>query len=56
MTIKGIIFIFIAAIGVIINFSSSRISEKFNVSQLKVKLTALLVVIVSITLLMIFGK
>ncbi len=52
----GILFILIALVGVIINFSSPRISEKFNVSELKIKLIALLVVIVSITLLMIFGK
>lgn len=52
----GILFILIALVGVIINFSSHRISEKFNASELKIKLIALLVVVVSITLLMIFGK
>ena len=52
----GILFILIAAIGVVINFSSRRISEKINVSELKIKLFALAVVLVSITLLMIFGK
>lgn len=56
MTIKGIIFIFIALVGVVINFTSRRISGKFNISELKIKLTALALVFVSITLLMIFGK
>ena len=52
----GILFILIALAGVIINFSSHRISEKLNISELKIKLIALVVVIISITLLMIFGK
>lgn len=56
MGIKGIIFILIAAVGAVINFSSRRIAEKFNISELKIKLAALAVVLVSITLLMIFGK
>lgn len=56
MTIRGIIFIIIALAGVVINFSSHRISERFKIAELKIKLIALLVVIISITLLMIFGK
>lgn len=56
MGIKGIIFIGIALLGVIVNFSSRRISEKYGISELKVKLSALVTVFIAITLLMIFGK
>ena len=56
MGVKGIIFMIIAFLGVVVNFSSRRICEKLGVSELKIKLCALLVVLVSITLLMIFGK
>lgn len=56
MGIKGIIFIALAVIGAVLNFSSKRIFEKFSVSELKIKITALVIVIVSIALLFIFGK
>lgn len=56
MGIKGIIFMVIALAGVIVNFSSRRICEKFGGSELKIKLYALAAVFIAVTLLMIFGK
>ncbi len=56
MGIKGIIFMGIALLGVIVNFSSRSISEKRGISELKIKIAALICVFVAITLLMIFGK
>ena len=56
MGIKGIIFIALAVIGAAVNFSSKVICEKIDVSELKIKIIALVIVIVSIALLFIFGK
>ena len=56
MGIRGIIFILIAIIGVIVNYSSRLLSARLNISELKIKLSALITVLISITLLMIFGK
>lgn len=56
MSIKGIIFIALAVTGAMLNFSSKRISEKFSVSELKVKITALIIVVLSVILLFVFGK
>lgn len=56
MGIKGTVFIVIAILGAILNFSSRRISDKTGFSELKIKLAALVTVIIFISLLMIFGK
>ncbi len=56
MSIKGIIFLIVALGGLILNFSSSKVSEKTNISELRIKLTALAVVFISAILLFIFGK
>ena len=56
MGIKGIIFITVALLGLILNFSSRFVSGKTNISELKIKLTALAVVFISVLLLFIFGK
>ena len=56
MGIKGIIFITIALLGVILNFSSRLISGKTKISEIKIKLTALAIVFIAVSLLFIFGK
>lgn len=56
MGIKGLIFIALAAAGAALNFSSKAICEKSGISELKIKIIALIIVIVSIALLFIFGK
>ena len=53
---KGIILIAVALIALIVNYSSPKLSSKFNVSELAIKIPAFIVVLVCITLLMIFGK
>ena len=56
MGIKGIIFISLAILGAVINYTSRPLSEKLNFSQLKIKITAAVIVLLSVTLLFIFGK
>ena len=56
MSIRGIILMATALIAVIANFSSRKISEKFNVSELMIKSAALIVVLICVVILMIFGK
>lgn len=56
ISIRGIILIAIAAIGVALNFSAGPLSEKIKLSELTIKVIALIVVLVSVSLLMIFGK
>jgi len=58
LTVKGIIFMIIAAAGVVLNVFSRKIAEKKGGENtlLKVKLIALGIVIIGISLLMIFGK
>ena len=53
---RGIILIVIAAIGVVLNFSAKALSEKTKFSELTLKIAALVIVLVSVSLLMIFGK
>lgn len=56
MSPRGIILMAIVLVAVIANFSSRKLSEKFNISELKIKVPALIVVLVCVSLLMIFGK
>lgn len=56
ISIRGIILIAIAAVAAIINFTAHSISEKTKFSELTIKVTALVVVLISVSLLMIFGK
>lgn len=56
MGIKGTVFIVLAIIGAAINFAARPISERTNISELTVKLSALGLVLVSVILLFIFGK
>ncbi len=56
MTTKGIIFFAFMVIGAILNFFAKNISVKINKSEITIKLTGLVLVITSVTLLMIFGK
>ena len=56
MSIKGIIFIAVALFGVILNYGARPIGEKLNISVLRLKVIALIVVVISISLLFIFGK
>lgn len=56
MGIKGIIFTALAIAGAAANFTSRRICEKTKISELKIKIAALVIVVAAITLLFIFGK
>ncbi len=56
MSIRGIVLISIALIAAIINFTAGKISEKFNISELKIKIGALIVVLICVGTLMIVGK
>ncbi len=56
MGIKGIIFIALALAGAVLNFTSKSISEKIGASELKIKIAALIIVVLSVILLFVFGK
>lgn len=56
MSIKGFVFTAIATVGVIVNYSSRILSKKLNISELAIKIAAFAAVLLSVTLLMIFGK
>ena len=56
MSIKGIIFITFAVLGAILNFTAKPISEKVKFSELAIKVVSFIVVLISVTLLFIFGK
>lgn len=56
MSIRGIILIIVAILGAVLNFASRYISEKTSASELKIKVCALIIVLISMTLLFIFGK
>ena len=56
MGFKGFIFILLAIFGAVVNFTSRNVAEKTNISEIKIKICALIMVFVSITLLFIFGK
>lgn len=59
MSLKGIIFLIIAMAGVFMNIFSRKIARKKDGDEsflLKIKITALLLVVIGVSLLMIFGK
>ena len=59
MSLKGIIFLIIALAGVFMNVFSQKIAQKKDGDEgflLKIKIAALLLVVVGVSLLMIFGK
>ena len=56
MSVKGIIFLVFAVLGAIINYAARPLGEKLNVSALRLKVIALVIVVISISLLFIFGK
>ncbi len=56
MSIKGIIFITLAVLGAILNYSAKWVSEKVNFSELTLKVISFSIVLVSVVLLFIFGK
>jgi len=56
MSIKGIIFLAFAVLGAILNYAARPIGEKLNISELRLKVVALIIVVISISLLFIFGK
>jgi len=56
VSIRGIIFLAFAVLGGILNFTARLIGEKLGVSALKLKFIGLIIVVLSISLLFIFGK
>ena len=56
MSIMGIIFLVIAVLGAILNYAALPIGKKLNLSPLRLKVIALVIVVISISLLFIFGK
>ena len=56
MGIKGIIFIALAILGAAANYASKKLSAKTGISELKVKISGLITVIIAVLLLFIFGK
>ena len=56
MSIKGIIFLTIAILGAILNYTARPLGKKLNFSELKLKVIALIIVVISISLIFIFGK
>lgn len=59
MSLKGIIFLIIAAAGAFLNIFSRKIASIKDGDEsflLKIKISALLLVVIGVSLLMIFGK
>ena len=56
MSIKGIIFLAFAILGAILNYTARPVGNKFNIPELRLKVIALVIVVISISLLFIFGK
>jgi len=56
MSAKGIIFLVFAVLGAILNYAARPLSEKINIPALRLKVIGLIVVLISISLLFIFGK
>ncbi len=56
MSLRGIFFVILMAIGAVLNYASKPISEKFDKSELKIKIAGLVLVLIGIVLLMVFGK
>lgn len=56
MSLRGIFFVVIMAIGAILNYASKPLSQKFKKSELTLKIAGLVLVLVGVVLLMVFGK
>ena len=56
MGIKGIVFITLAVLGAILNFTAGIVAKKTRFSELSLKVASLIIVLISVTLLFIFGK
>ena len=56
MSLKGIIFLAFAVIGAVLNYAARPLGEKFKVSPLKLKVAGLIIVLISVSLIFIFGK
>ena len=56
MTVKGIIFLAFAVIGAVLNYGARPLGENFKVSPLKLKVAGLIIVLISVSLIFIFGK
>ena len=56
VTVKGIIFLAFAVIGAVLNYAARPLGEKFKVSPLKLKVAGLVIVLISVSLIFIFGK
>lgn len=56
MSLRGVFFVVLMAIGAVLNYASKPLSEKFSKSELKIKIAGLVFVLTGIVLLMIFGK
>ena len=56
MSIKGIVFITLAVLGAILNFTAGAVAKKTRFSELSLKVASLIIVLISVTLLFIFGK
>ena len=56
MSAKGIVFLAFALIGAILNYGARPLGEKMKVSPLKLKVAGLIIVLISVSLIFIFGK
>lgn len=56
MSIRGIIFLALAVLGAVLNYAARPLGEKLNFSALKLKVIGLIIVLISVSLLFIFGK
>ena len=56
MSPRGIALMTVALLAAIVNFTARPLSEKVKVSELTLKVSALIVVLICVSLLMIFGK
>lgn len=56
VSIRGIIFLVFAVLGAILNYTARPVGNKLNIPALRLKVIALVIVVISISLLFIFGK
>ena len=56
MSIRGIIFLVFAVLGAILNYAARPVGNKLNLSVLRLKVIGLIIVVISVSLLFIFGK
>ena len=56
MSIAGIIFLTFAVLGAVLNYAARPIGEKLNIPALRLMVIGLVIVIISVSLIFIFGK